>query len=166
MKYTPKHTDNLLRAIYGSLIVASFVLMGFGTGLVRTILMSLSVVFLAVGLFLFIRHEITTYSYIVMENGERLDFYVDKLTGKRGAYVCYYPMTDALTIEKYEKGIRKKLEQKYGKTFVYRYCHNIFCGEKYLVVFQNNGYCDAVLCQLEASHAEYIKKAISQSEVE
>ena len=43
------------------------------------------------------------------------------------------------TIEKYEKGIRKKLEQKYGKTFVYRYCHNIFCGEKYLVVFQNNG---------------------------
>lgn len=166
MKYTPKHTDNLLRAIYGSLIVASFVLMGFGTGLVRTILMSLSVVFLAVGLFLFIRHEITTYSYIVIENGDRLDFYVDKLTGKRGAYVCYYPLCDALAIEKYEKGTKKEINSKYGKTFTYNYCHNRFCGEKYIIVFQNDTHRDAVLCQLEASHAEYIKKAIPQSEEE
>ena len=136
MKYTPKHSDNFMRAIYGSLLVAAFILMSFGTGYVRAILMSLSVICLGAGMYLFIKHEITTYSYIVMENENRLDFYVDKTTGKRGAYVCYYPLCDALAIEKYEKGIRKKLEQKYGKTFVYRYCHNIFCGEKYLVVFQ------------------------------
>lgn len=160
MKYTPKHTDNAMRAIYGALTVGSLACMNIGTGLVRTILMSLSVIFLATGMYLFLKHEITTYSYIIMESENRLDFYVNKLTGKRGAYVCYYPMSDALAIEKYEKGTKRAIEQKYGKTFFYHYYHNRFCGKKYVVVFQNNEYCDAVICQLEPTYADYIQKAI------
>ena len=153
-----------MRAIYGSLLVAAFILMGFGTGYVRAILMSLSVLCLGAGMYLFIKHEITTYSYIVMENDSRLDFYVDKTTGKRGAYVCYYPLCDALAIIKYEKGTKKEIRSKYGKAFTYNYCHNRFCGEKYIIVFQNDTHRDAVICQLEKPHAEYIKKAIPKEE--
>lgn len=151
-----------MRAIYGALTVSSLACMNIGTGLVRTILMSLSVIFLATGMYLFLKHEITTYSYVIMEGEKRLDFYVNKLTGKRGAYVCYYPMSDALDIVKYEKGTKREIEQKYGKTFFYRYYHNVFCGEKYVVVFKNEGYCDAVICQLEPLSRDYIQKAISK----
>lgn len=163
MNFAPKHTDNILRGIYAFLVLASLIFMNFGTGIVRTVFMSLSVISLATGLYLFMRHEMTTFTYIVMENDGRLDFYVDKSSGKRGSYVCYYPLSDTLHFSKYEKGTKKEIYQKFGKTFVYNYRHNRFCGDKYIIVFQNNGYCDAVICELDEKHVSVLEKAISKS---
>lgn len=160
MKFSPRHDDLRIRIIYASLIVAAFVMMSFGTGIVRVVLMSLSVICLAAGLFLFIKFDMTTYTYIVLENDKRLDFYVDKMVGKRSAYACYYPLSDALTLEKYEKGVKKAIRQKYGKVFFYNYSHNCFCPGKYALVFQNDGYCDAIICQLDITSAEYLRRAI------
>ena len=163
MKFASKHNDNLMRSIYAFLVVASLIFMNIGTGIVHTVFMSLSVVSLAVGLYLFMRHEMTTFTYIVMENEGRLDFYVDKSSGKRGAYVCYYPLSDTVAFQKYEKGTKKEIYQKFGKTFVYNYRHNRFCKDNYIIVFQNEGYCDAVICQLDEKHQELLKLAISKS---
>lgn len=161
MNYSPRHNDTKMRAIYGVLVVLAFAFMNIGTGLVQTIFMSLSVICLCFGVFLFIRHDMTTYTYIVYDNEGELEFFVDKATGKRNAYVCYYPLCDCVTLLKYEKGTKKEIEEKYGKTFFYNYCHNRFSYEKYIIVFQNNGYCDAVICQLDQVNYEYLQNAIS-----
>ncbi|MBQ7225198.1 MAG: hypothetical protein IJX02_01195 [Clostridia bacterium] len=166
MKYTPKHSDIIMRTIYGGNIACALVMMMLGTGLVRTILLSFSVVLLAVGLFLFIRHDLTSFTYIVMENEKRLDFYVDRAVGKRGAYACYYPLSDAVLIEKYEKGTKKRLYSEYGKVFVYNYCHNRFTKDKYIVMFRNDGYFDAVVIELDTGCYEYLKKGIEASKRE
>ena len=163
MKYSPRHEDTLMRAIYGVLVIAAFVMMSFGTGIVRAVLLSASVVCLGVGLYLFMRHDLTTYTYIVMENEGRLDFYVDKSTGKRGAYVCYYPLCDAIGVFPLEKGAKKELSAKHGKVFFYNYSHNRFCQNKYVVLFQNDGYCDGVICQLDSGSVTYIERGISLS---
>ncbi len=163
MKFSPKHDDNIMRAIYGALVVFSVAFSNIGSGLTHTIFMCLTVVCLCTGLFLFMRHEMTTYTYIAMENDGGLDFYVDKAMGKRSSYVCYYPLKDCVALEKYEKGTKKELCKRLGKTFFYRYSHNVFTKDKYIIVFQNEGHCDAVICQLDTPNYEYLKNAISLS---
>ncbi len=162
MKFSPNHNDNRIRAIYGGFIVIAFAMMCFGTGLVRTVLLSLSIVFLGVGLYLFIRCDMTTYTYIVTRKGERLDFYIDKSFGKRGAYVCYYPLTDAVSLEKYERSKRKALKEKHGKVFIYNYCHNKLVGEKYIFTFKNEGYFDSVIIELDKKSFEYLKASMKE----
>ena len=152
-----------MRAIYASLIVASFVMMSVGTGIVKTVLVSLAVVCLGVGITLFIKYDMTTYTYIVLDRENTFDFYVDKASGKRNAYVCYYPLADALALEKYEKGTKKALRERFGKTFFYHYSHNRFCDDKYALVFKNEGYCDCVICQLDKESYDLLKLGISKS---
>ena len=77
MKYSPSHKDTVMRAIYGFLIILGFALLLVGEGLLKTIFTSLSMVLLVTGMYLFIRYELTTFTYIVMENEKRLDFWVD-----------------------------------------------------------------------------------------
>ena len=164
MKFSPQHSDVRMRAIYASLIVSSFVLMSVGTGIVKTVLLSLAVVCLGVGITLFIKCDMTTYTYIVLDREKGLDFYVDRANGKRSAYVCYYPLSDAIALEKYEKGTRKALRQRFGKSFFYHYSHNRFCCDRYVLVFKNEGYCDCVICQLDKESYDFLKGAISVPE--
>ena len=163
MNYSPKHDDTKIRAIYGIFIVVGLMFMSVGTGMVKVIFTTLSLALIATGLYLFIRHDLTSYSYIVMENDGRLDFYVDKTVGKRGAYVCYYPLCDAVLFEGYEKDTKKALSEKYGKVFVYNYTHNRFCKDRQVIVFKNDGYYDAIICQLDVESAEYLSKCIEAS---
>lgn len=163
MNYSPKHDDTKIRAIYGALIVLGLAFTAVGTGLIKTVFTALSLAFIATGLYLFIRHDLTSYSYIVMENEGRLDFYVDRVVGKRGAYVCYYPLCDAVSLQTYERGTKKALGEKYGKVFVYNYCHNRFCKERHIIVFKNDGYYDAVICQLDPQSVGYLNKCIELS---
>ena len=162
MKFSPNHSDSRMRAVYAALVIIAFVCMSFGEGVVRAVLLSLGLVCLGTGLYLFIRCDMTTYTYIVMENEGRLDFYIDKATGKRGAYVCYYPLKDAVCLEVYEKGTKKSINERFGKTFIYNYCHNKLSGEKYILVFDNEGYHDAVIIELDQKSLEYLKAGISK----
>ena len=161
MSFSPKHNDVKMRAIYGALIVLSVAFMNIGTGLVRTIFMCITVVCLCTGLFLFTRFEMTTFSYIIRDNEGELDFYVDKATGKRGSYVCYYPLKDCVTVEKATKGIKNKIQENHGKTFFYSYHHNKFAKNKYIVVFQNDGYCDGIICELDEKSLELLNRGVA-----
>lgn len=159
MNYSPKHNDTPMRVIYGALITVGLIMYMLGGGNLELVFTSVALVLIGTGLYLFIKHDLTTFTYIVMENEGRLDFYVDRVVGKRGSYVCYYPLCDLVIIEKYEKGTRKRLNKEYGKTFVYKYFHNRFNKEKYVLVFKNQGYHDAVVCQLDTKAFEYLKSA-------
>ena len=163
MRYSPNHSDPRMRALYASLVVCAFVMLSVGTGAVRAILVSLALVCLGVGLYLFIKCDMTTYTYIVMENEGRQDFYIDKAVGKRGAYVCYYPLSDVAYFDDYIKGSKKEINEKYGKVFFYNYCHNRLNGDKQILVFENDGYYDAVIIELDKQSIEYLKKAIRVS---
>lgn len=166
MNYSPKHNDMKMRILYGGLVILSFVFMSVGKGPLGAIFKALSILFLAAGLYLFIRHDLTSFSYIVMENGGRLDFYVNRTTGKRGAYVCYYTLDDILCIEDYKKGKKAELSQKHGKVFFYNYCHNRFCGNKQIIVFENQGYCDAVIVELSKECVDYLRSNTNKYEQE
>ena len=168
MNYSPKHDDTKIRAIYGIFLVVGLSFSSVGTSLTKVIFTTLSLAFIATGLYLFIRHDLTSYSYIVMENEGRLDFYVDRTVGKRGAYVCYYPLCDAVLLERYGKDTKKALLEKYGKVYVYNYTHNRFCNNRHVIMFKNDGYYDAIICQLDGESAEYLSKGIeaSRSDVE
>ena len=166
MKFSPNHNDIRIRAVYGGLVLAAFVMMCFGTGVVRTVLLSLSVVFLGVGLYLFIRCDMTTYTYLVIEKDEGFDFYIDKSSGKKGAYVCFYPLTDAVSLEKYDRSKRAELKKKHGKVFIYNYCHNKLTGLKYILTFKNEGYYDSVIIELDCKSLEYLKAAMEKSHPE
>ena len=119
MNYSPKHSDTKMRLIYGALIVIGLALASVGAGAVKAVLSSVSLICIALGLYLFIRYDLTTYTYIVMENEGRQDFYIDRAVGKRGSYVCYYPLCDLVLAEAYEKDTKKKLYEKYNKIFAY-----------------------------------------------
>ena len=161
MKYTPKHTDNVMRAIYAGLIVFAFAFMNIGTGLLHTIFMCIAVVFLCAGLFLFTRFEMTTFSYLIRDVEDELYFYVDKATGKRGAYICFLPLKDCVAIEKMEKGKKKAIQEQHGKAFFYNYNHNRLAKDKYIVVFQNEDHFDGIICQLDQPSLELLHRGVS-----
>ena len=161
MKFTPKHNDIKMRAIYGSLIVLAVAFMNIGTGIVHTVFMCGTVVCLCTGLFLFTRFEMTTFSYLVRESDEGLGFYVDKATGRRGAYVCFYLLKDCVALERLSKEKKREIQAKHGKTFFYGFNHNKFSTEKYIVVFQNNDHCDGIVCQLDEASLCQLSRAIS-----
>ncbi|MBO5287649.1 MAG: hypothetical protein J6B34_05940 [Clostridia bacterium] len=148
MNYTPKHKDVTMRAIYAFLLLFSMVIVNVGTGLVHTILMSIALVMLAVGAFLFIRYDLTSFTYIAIEKEKDFDFFIDKTVGKRNGYVCYYPLSDAISLEKWGRETKKALKARYGKIFFYNYCHNQFKTEKQVLVFKNDNYYDAVIIEL------------------
>lgn len=163
MKISPRHNDTKMRAIYGALIVLSVAFMNIGTGIVHTVFMCLTVLCLCAGLFLFLRFELTTYSYILRENDDGFDFYVDKSTGKRGSYVCFYSLKDCVALEKLENGKKKEIQENHGKTFFYNYIHNRFSNEKYVIVFQDEKHCHGIVCQLDNQSYERLSNAISLS---
>lgn len=166
MNYSPKHNDIKMRAIYGGLVILSFVFMSVGKGTLGAVFKAMSLVCLATGLYLCIRHDLTTYTYIVMNNGNRLDFYIDRAIGKRGAYVCYYTLDDIACIQDYKRSKRSEITKKYGKVFFYNYCHNRFSGKKQIIVFENQGYCDAVIVELSRECVSYLQANIRKDKEE
>ena len=145
MKFSPKRTDSAIRAIYAGLLLASLLFAGTGQGILKAILTSVALLTLTGSIYLFIRYDLTTYTYIIKENGESHDFYIDKSVGKRGGYVCYYPVSDIVLIEKYGKDTKKRLRSKYGKVNFYNYSQNIIKANKSVILFKNDGYHDAVI---------------------
>ena len=61
--------------------------------------------------------------------------------------------------------IKPLVEVVQHKSHVERYYFNCpFCGEKYMLVFENEGYCDAIICELDQKSCDYLKNCISRSE--
>jgi len=164
MKYTPPRTDIKIRGIYCFLFMIAII--GLVTpleGITATVMQFIAFFVLTAALFLFIKYETITYTYILAERNGSLDFYVNRMTGKRGSYVCYFPLTDAVYFERLEKGYGAALREKYKDISFYKYNKNIFTGEKYVIVFENGSKYEAVIFEPGTELFAVIKEKLNGS---
>lgn len=147
MKYSPKKFDTPIRVLYSSMLIISVVCMMINvSGLAKTLLSSVSLVLLACSLYLIIIYDSTSYEFILMERNGTLDFYVNKITGRRGAYVVYYPLTDCIECGKYESTTRAQLDEKYSHYRIFKYVQNFISSKEiYYAVFKNNDRYETVI---------------------
>lgn len=163
MKYTPPRNDRKIRGIYCCLFMIAVIglLIPYG-GIVTTVIQCVAFLFLTASIFLLIKYELYTYIYILIERNNTLDFYINKVSGKRGSYVCYFPLTDAVYFEKLEKGYAEKLRKDYESISFYKYNKNIFTGEKYIIIFENGSKYDAVIFEPGKEFADAIRTEMSK----
>ena len=164
MKYIPPRTDIKARGLYCFFFMVAVIglLIPYG-GIVTTIIQCTAFIFLTAAVFLFIKYEITTFTYILTERNGAFYFYIDKSSGKRGSYVCYFPLSDAVYFEKLEKGYNTSLRKEYKNIGFYKYNKNIFTGEKYVIVFENGSRYDAVIFEPGEELASIIKNEMSKN---
>lgn len=162
MKYAPKHTDKTMRILYILLFGASLVLMTlpFKEGIPRTVIICLSIVSLVSAMYLIVRYELTTYTYILNPKGKDYDFFVDKAVGKRGNYVCAYQASRIVDVIPYQKDTREALKNQYPSIFIYNYTHNSFTGKKQVIIFRGTPNYEAVICELGEEMESFLKSII------
>lgn len=162
MKYAPKHTDKTMRILYILLFGAALVLMTlpFNEGIPRTVIICLSIISLVSAMYLIVRYELTTYTYILNPKGKDYDFFVDKAVGKRGNYVCSYQVSSIVKVVPYEKDTRESLKKEYQNIFIYNYTHNSFTDKKQVIVFRNTPNYEAVVCELGDEMESFLKSII------
>ena len=161
MNFTPKRKNGNVRAIYLGLLalgLISIVVSGEWASR-RIALICISMLSLVGGVYLMVRYELTTYSYILNAKENDFEFFVNKATGKRGSYVCFYMISDVATFLPYEKNTKEELIKKYQNISFFTYTNNVSCKTNVLV-FANAGHYDAVIMESDEAYDEYIKNAI------
>ena len=140
MKYSPKRFDTGIRVIYSASLILSVVLMMIpATGARSSILSSAALLLLAVALFLFVKYDATSYEYILLERNGTFDFYVNKISGRRGAYACYFPISDCVAHGEFTDTTRTELNSKYSGCTFSKYVQNFMSGKKYFALFEHEG---------------------------
>lgn len=160
MKHSPKKYDTAVRVIYSSLLIISVfcVTINF-SGIFKTIASATGLLLMALAIYFFIKYDATSYEYILMERNETLDFYVNKIVGKRGTYMVYYPLTDCVGYGEYKKDTKENLLKKSSACRFLRYVQNfISARELYFAVFKNNGYYDVIIFEASAEMMRYFKE--------
>ena len=161
MNFSPKHRDNTVRALYFGLFLLGFITMVLKKdGTMGVVFTCISLVALVTALFLLVRYELTTYSYIMNAKEDDFEFFVDKAVGKRGNYVCYYMISDVVFYEKYNNEKKEALKKDFPNIFFYNYTHNLFSDKKQVIIFKNSSHYDAVIIDVDEAYDTYIKNAI------
>lgn len=162
MNYTPKRNGGTIRALYLGLLALTLISIAVSGqwGSRRIALISISMISLVAGVYLMMRYELTTYTYILSAKENDFDFFVNKATGKRGSYVCYYLISDVASFVPYEKDTKDELVKKYHNISFYTYTNNAQC-KKNALVFQNAGHYDAIIMESDEAYDEYLKNAIA-----
>lgn len=161
MKYSPKHNDKTMRILYVLFFGAAliFMMLPIKEGIPRTVLICLSMASIVGAMYLLMRYELTTFTYILNPKGNDYDFFVDRAQGKRGNYVCSYRVSDIIKVEDYNKGTREAIQKEYPSIFIYNYTHNHFTGKKQIIVFRG-ARCEAVICELGDEMESFLKNVI------
>ena len=163
MKFIPARKDIKIRILYSVLLIGAIIcFFPFITGIMHTVMQSIGIIMLTSSLAIFIKYESTTFSYILIEKNGHLDFYIDKHVGKRGAYGCFFPVSDAVKIVKMADDTKAELKKEFKNIFFYNYAKNIFCGEKHIIVFENEGRFDAVIFEPDGKFLSLIKEDIEK----
>ena len=162
MKYTPDRTDKRIRAVYCILFAVAIIGMLMDVKGIYTILIQCAaIIILTASVTVFIKYESITYTYSLIEKGGILDFYVDKYTGKRGGYVCYFPLTDCVNLKEFNKETKKELREEYKRIYFFNYSKNVFTGKKYVAVFENNDEYHAVIFEPDDKFLSLMQKGLN-----
>lgn len=163
MKYSPKKTDLKIRIIYGALFVLAVFCMLFNFDpSIKVYFSSVGLLSLVSSLYLFIKLEFTTYEYILIERNDTLDFYVNKIVGRRGNYVCYFPLSDALELCEYTSESKARLKEQYKNPLIYKYNQNVLCGKRYALVFENDNLPCVIVIEPNDELISHIEKELSR----
>ena len=161
MNYTPKHADGALRALYLGLFALAVVAIFFkredSNGWIFTCISLIAVV---CGLYLLVRYELTTYSYILNAKENDFELLINKTVGKRSNCVCFYMVSDIVRFEPYNSETREEYKKDYKRIFFYNYTHNLFKEKKHVILFKNSEHYDAVIIEANEEYEAYIKNAI------
>ncbi len=161
MKYSPKKYDNMVRAIYGVCLIITVALLLFHPkgGMWSTILSSVALITLFTAMVLFIKYDCTSYEYILLERNGTLDFYVNRIVGKRGSYCVYFPVTDCIEMGLYDENVRANIRAKYQNSRFSKYTQNFLTGKNfYYALFEGPEFYECVIFEPDDAFIEFMKK--------
>lgn len=161
MQYSHKRSNIAVRIIYICLIVCGFIFYNIGDGILKTSMSFLSIVSLVAGLYLFLRSEMTTYTLVVNERDTDFDFFVNKANGKKGNYVCYFYVSDAIKIVQYSKEAVNELTKEYKNVGYYSFCHNLISNDKYIILFKSSDHYDMIVVEMNEEFKAYFESCMS-----
>ena len=169
MKYSPKKQDPIVRLIYGSCFIVTIALMLFHPtkGAWSSILSSVSLITLFVAMILFIKYDCTAYEYILMERNDTLDFYVNRIVGKRGSYCVYFPLTDCVEIGKYDDSARASVRARYQDARFPKYVQNFISGKDfYYALFKGAEFHECVIFEADDAFITLMKEYAGKAPAE
>ena len=163
MTYTHKKHAGIIRVIYLALLVIGFVLYPIQIGDMKLFFNLSSFVCLALGVYLLIKCEMITFTYIIKEKGSDFEFFVNRAMGRRGNYVCYYYVSDIIRIEKHTKEIVSEISKKHPGTGYYNFSHGIFSKDNYIILFELEGKYDMIIIEMNDEFKSYLENCMSKS---
>ena len=78
--------------------------------------------------------------------------------------MCYYPTSDIKEIVKAGKDAKASLEDRYKNIYFYNYAKNVFTGEKYYIVFENQNRFDAVQIEPDEAFLNFLNSKLISNE--
>lgn len=163
MTYTHKKHAGIIRIIYLALIIIGFVLYPMeleGNKLFFTLSSLFSIV---AGLYLLIKTEMVTYTYVIKEKKTDFDFFVNRAMGRRGNYVCYYYISDAIKVIKYSKEVVNELTKEYVNIGYYNFSHGIFSKDKYIILFKLKDEYNMILVEMNDEFKSYFENCMEKA---
>ena len=150
MQYSHKKKSALCKFIYLTSICLGFVCAFINvTGILASVFSVLSIALIMGGMFIFMKYDATTYTVVVNAKETDFDFFISKAVGKRGAYICYFLISDALKIVKYNgSSTKEELKLEYNGILFHNYFHGFNSRDRYALIFKLDDKLDALIIEL------------------
>ena len=101
------------------------------------------------GMMIFMKYEATVYSIVINARETDFDFFISKAIGRRGAYICYFYVSDALKVVKYDGASSKdEISKEFNGIVFHSYVHSLNSKDRYAIIFKLDGRYDALVIEL------------------
>jgi hypothetical protein len=163
MQYTHKKNSGIVRALYICLIGIGFAIAFIPfKGLTGSIMSTVAMASIIVGMVVFMKYEATVFTIVINARETDYDFFISKAIGRRGAYACYFLVSDAIKVVKYDgKDSRAELEKEYSGIGFHYYVHSFKSKDRYAIIFLLDGKYDALVVELSKEALAQIEHFIS-----
>ena len=165
MKFSPQHEGGAIRALYIGLFAFGLICMSlpFENGTRRTAMIIICMASLVGAMYLMMRFELTTYTYVLNPKENGYDLFIDKAVGKRGNYIASYSVLDIVKVIPYEKDTRQELSKEYEGIIFYNYTHNLFSKKKQVIIIKNSPNYDALIVEMNEQFEAFLREVIKLS---
>lgn len=163
IEYTHKKHAGIVRVIYLALLILGFVLYPMDFEGMKLMFTLSALACLVAGIYLLIKCEMLTYTYIVRKKESDFEFFVNKAMGRRGNYVCYYYVSDIVRIEKHTKEAVSRISKEHPGVGYYNFSHGIFSKDKYLILFKLDGKYDMIIAEMNDEFKAYLETCIKNA---
>ena len=163
MQYSHKKNSALCKFIYLTSICLGFVCAFINvTGILASVFSVLSIALIMGGMFIFMKYDATTYTVVVNAKETDFDFFISKAVGKRGAYICYFLISDALKIVKYNgSSTKEELKLEYNGILFHNYFHGFNSKDRYALIFKLDDKLDALIIELNEEALKQLEHFMS-----